>query len=519
MAALKRSAMAIVSVSEYYHEQTKYTPAGLQRGGRGLDFNKQPIPFKDYAGGTGYDLTKYLPEGEQLKNDVDLVAWREALPPGERDLAALSQLLYFTNGITAVIPYPGQPLLLRAAPSAGGLYPTEIYVAARGHALLPDGLYNYQVRDHSLVHFWAHDPWPRLNAATFDHPALGATGLVVLMTGVHFRSSWRYEDRAYRRILLDTGHVIGNLAMYAPLTGFHATPIGGFIDTALDDLLFLDAAEEGAIALFALTPKTVDPAVSGPTASPGPRHARQEVPEGQRLRALHEASRLPTGPAPSVPPPLSSEEDKYPFAYGEGLQGPPLVWDGRLGPTIIQRRSTRTFSGEGLTRAELATLLDFTYRPDLSPDPMMEHHPGTFAPELLQTFLAVHDVEGLDPGCYHYSPVARALRQIRFTSLREEVQYLALGQELAGQASVVVFHTADLPRAVDRYGDRAYRYLHLDAGHLGQRLNVAAIRMGLGVSGIGGFFDDQVNDMLGIPEREAVVYITTLGRPARSTRG
>jgi SagB-type dehydrogenase family enzyme len=80
----------------------------------------------------------------------------------------------------------------------------------------------------------------------------------------------------------------------------------------------------------------------------------------------------------------------------------------------------------------------------------------------------------------------------------------------------VVIHTADLPRAVARYGDRAYRYLHLDAGHLGQRLNVAAIRLGLGVSGIGGFFDDQVNDMLGIPEREAVVYLTTLGRPERA---
>ena len=53
-----------------------------------------------------------------------------------------------------------------------------------------------------------------------------------------------------------------------------------------------------------------------------------------------------------------------------------------------------------------------------------------------------------------------------------------------------------------RYGDRAYRYLHLDAGHLGQRINLAAIRLGLGVSGIGGFFDDQVNDVLGIPEDE-----------------
>jgi SagB-type dehydrogenase family enzyme len=70
-----------------------------------------------------------------------------------------------------------------------------------------------------------------------------------------------------------------------------------------------------------------------------------------------------------------------------------------------------------------------------------------------------------------------------------------------------------LKKAVTKQGDRAYRYLHMDAGHLGQRLNLAAIHLGLGVSGIGGFFDDQVNEVLGIPTDEAVLYITTLGRP------
>ena len=233
----------------------------------------------------------------------------------------------------------------------------------------------------------------------------------------------------------------------------------------------------------------------------------------QRLHALHDAGCLPPGTVPVALPGLPIEDDKYPFGYGEALVAEPLAWAGGIGPTIIARRSTRGYSGDGLTRDELALLLDFAYRADLDPDAFTEHHPALFAPELLETYVAVHDVTGLDPGCYHYSPAQRALRQIRFTALRSEVQYLALGQELAGQAGAVVFHTADLPRAVARYGDRAYRYLHLDAGHLGQRLNVAAIRLGLGVSGIGGFFDDQVNDMLGIPPSEAVVYITTLGRP------
>ena len=76
-----------------------------------------------------------------------------------------------------------------------------------------------------------------------------------------------------------------------------------------------------------------------------------------------------------------------------------------------------------------------------------------------------------------------------------------------------MIHTADLVAAVARYGNRAYRYLHLDAGHIGQRVNLGAIRARLGVSGIGGFFDNEVNALLGIPERELCVYITCLGKP------
>ena len=504
------------SLAEYYHEQTKYSPEGIARGGRGLDFTRQPVPFKDYTTGTGYDLTRYLPEGDQLRSDADLAAWRAALPPEERALAELSHLLYFTNGITAVIPYAGQPFLMRAAPSAGGLYPTEIYLAAHGHAMLPDGLYNYQVRDHTLIHFWAGDPRPALEEATFGHPEVAGADLVAIFTGVYYRSAWRYEDRAYRRILLDTGHVVGNLAMYAPLVGRRVVPVGGFADAAVDDLLFLAPGEEGAIALVALPAIGAPPAdPPGPTALPGPRHDRRDVPEGQRLLALHEAAQIPEG-VPPAPVPPEAPADAAPalrLGVGEPLAAPPIPWGAGLGPTILKRRSTRAFTGEGLQREELAMAMDFAYRPDLL-DPAAVGAPALFAPHLLETFVAVHDVAGLDPGCYHYDPQARALRQIRFTALRDQVRYLALGQDLAGAAGAVVIHTADLPRAVGRYGDRAYRYLHLDAGQLGQRLNVAAIRLGLGVSGIGGFFDDQVNDLLGIPEREAVLYLTALGRPA-----
>ncbi len=194
-----------------------------------------------------------------------------------------------------------------------------------------------------------------------------------------------------------------------------------------------------------------------------------------------------------------------PIDWGENLQD--------LENTILRRRSTRAYTGANLTLNELNALLDFTYQPQHYIDGGLDASPDYFDLSLIETFIAVSGVDGLEEGCYYYAPLAEELRQIRFKNFRHELHYLCLGQELGRDAAAVLFHTADLKKAVARHGDRVSRYLHMDAGHLGQRLNLAAIRLNLGVSGIGGFFDNQVNEVLGIPADEAVLYITTLGRP------
>jgi SagB-type dehydrogenase family enzyme len=180
---------------------------------------------------------------------------------------------------------------------------------------------------------------------------------------------------------------------------------------------------------------------------------------------------------------------------------------------MYKRRSTRAYSGEDLSFDELKSLLDFTYQPQNYIDQSLDNSPDYFDLNLIETFIAVSGVTGLESGCYYYAPKAQELRQIRFKNFRRELHFLCLGQDLGRDAAAVLFHTADLKSAIAQYGDRVYRYLHMDAGHLGQRLNLAATNLGVGVSGIGGFFDDQVNEILGIPADEAVVYVTTLGRP------
>lgn len=555
-----------MSIAQSYHERTKYDPQTLASQGGGLDWESQPEPFKQYPLGSSLDLRPYLE-----------AAWGQDLAGGSVDpqslLGRLSRLLYCSYGLTQRVATMQGALYLRAAPSAGGLYPAEVYLISGGVPGLAAGLYHYQPQRHALLRFWEADLWPRFTEVCLWHPSLESTRLALVVSAVFFRSAWRYRARAYRRIGLDLGHVLGNVELAGALTDFRPHLIGGFVDEALNQLFYLDAEREGAIAVLALADRlSVEQNLPPmPTAlRSAPSLDNPGIPENDLLLSLHQASQIspefgaslnwrlaPASPKrsptedpselggthrptprpkrglqdcsglasavdPEPEPPALEDKYNFPFCtrvpLGTGQSSPPAIdWGEDLGgllETLIRRRSTRAYSGQGLSRSELSQILDFTYHSEHYYLQGFDQAPDYFALGWIETFVAVLSVDGLEEGCYYYAPQAQELRQIRFKQFRPEVHYLCLGQDLGRDAAAVVFHTADLAKAVDVLGDRAYRYLHLDAGHLGQRLNLAAIQLGLGVSGIGGFFDDQVNDVLGIPEAEAVLYITTLGRPA-----
>ncbi len=502
----------LMSIAHHYHERTKYDPETIHAKSKSLNWSQQPVPFKDYKIGLSFDLKPYLNHSPQ---DLTQDWWQR-----------LSKLLFCSYGLTGMIPTDGEPHYVRAAPSAGGLYPAEIYLISRGTPFLPAGLYNYQAKTHSLLQFWESEVWTSLQSACFWNPVLEGTQLAIVISAVFYRSFWRYEDRAYRRIFLDTGHLLGNLELASSLNDFRPHLIGGFADEAMNQLLYLDSQQEGTIAVMPLADvrEVSQNLPLTQTALPsGTQRDYPDLEDGSLLAYFHQMTQiLPSSTAKvSWQPSLPEEQDKYNFPFC--LKMPTAVaaigWGDQsedLEQTILRRRSTRAYSGDALTLDELKALLDFTYQPQHYVEQDLDGSPDYFDLSLVETFIAVSSVTGLEEGCYYYAPKAQELRQIRFKNFRRELHYLCLGQDLGRDAGAVLFHTADLKAAIERYGDRAYRYLHLDAGHLGQRLNLAAIHLGLGVSGIAGFFDDQVNEVLGIPADEAVLYITTLGRPRRS---
>lgn len=497
------------SIAQHYHDRTKYDPETIATKNQGLDWDKQPVPFKEYKIGTIFDLKPYLQEEpEVFADDSASVWWRR-----------LSRLLFCSYGLTAKMPTMGNPIYLRAAPSAGGLYPAEVYLISRGTPFLSAGLYNYQPQTHSLIQFWESEVWPTLQAACFWHSVLDSTQIAIVTTAVFYRSAWRYHDRAYRRIFLDTGHLLGNIELAGALNDYRPHLIGGFVDEAMNRLLYLDSNQESALAVIGLA-DLLDVKQNLPiaqTALPSPTQTEYpQIPDGELLQYFHKATQIEEAKGYEESA-LAPSLDKYnfPFCLKVPTTTSAIDWGAnleQLESTILTRRSTRAYSGADLTSDELKALLDFTYQPQHYVDQGLDATPDYFDLNLIETFIAVSGVTGLEEGCYYYAPKAQELRQIRFKNFRRELHYLCLGQELGRDAAAVLFHTADLNTAVAKYGDRVYRYLHMDAGHLGQRLNLAAIRLNLGVSGIGGFFDDQVNEVLGIPDDEAVLYITTLGR-------
>ncbi|HEC36244.1 MAG TPA: SagB/ThcOx family dehydrogenase, partial [Anaerolineae bacterium] len=106
-----------------------------------------------------------------------------------------------------------------------------------------------------------------------------------------------------------------------------------------------------------------------------------------------------------------------------------------------------------------------------------------------------------------------ALERLRAGDLRAAMAVAGIGQELLARAQVCFVLASVFQRTRWKYRERAYRYVLLEAGHIGQNLYLAATSMGLGACAVGAFLDDHLNDMLELDGREeAVVYVIAVGR-------
>lgn len=207
----------------------------------------------------------------------------------------------------------------------------------------------------------------------------------------------------------------------------------------------------------------------------------------------------------------------YPGSQRTPLPGRDLDLGATLGDVIARRRSIRDYELGPLPLVTLGRLLHGTYgvKGKQAGDGPFLSRPTPSAGGLypIEMYVAVQSVEGLDDGIYHYDPQAHELELRRPGLAQPAIARISLDQTMVLAASVVVILTAIPERTMWKYGQRGFRYVWLDAGHIGQNLYLVGSALGLGAVGIGGFFDVELNELCDLPAGEEAIYLVCLGRP------
>ena len=167
-------------------------------------------------------------------------------------LEELSFLLWATQGVTAEVPgdETHEPTRLRAAPSAGGRYPLETYIAIRAVEGLDPGLYRYLPNTHQL-HLVRRDSdiSAGLQKACYGTPFVADAAAVLIWAAIPYRTEWKYTYTSHRMIAMEAGHVCQNLYLAATSAGLGACALCSYHQSTVDGLIGVDGHNEFAIYL------------------------------------------------------------------------------------------------------------------------------------------------------------------------------------------------------------------------------------------------------------------------------
>lgn len=402
----------------------------------------------------------------------------------------LGSVLWHTAGITA----EQGGLRLRASPSSGALFPTEWYVFSTGTPGLPAGFWHYDPRAHRLDRVRDTAPGDADLGTGGDWRLQGAP-VVVLAGAVWRRSARKYGERGYRFVLADLGHALENLRQAAAAWGWHALEIARFDDLRAAAALGLDDEEEEAVlALVALHAQAPQAAASGAPVRFTARDPAAGTPRALPFTlGMHRAASLRL---------VSEGHDGSPRADAAAHAVASARADGTVLARIAGRRSRRRFDAAG---PDFATLREVRRALGELPRPLQLH-------------VLVHDAAGLASGVYRWNAADSPPRLIREDGEQAARSHAAaLDQDVIGEAASV--WVLSLPRAaLVAYPDgpaRGYRRALLDAGHLGERMYLAAEARALAACSVGAFYDDEMARLLGQdPADHWVLHLVALGARA-----
>jgi len=495
-----------------YHDSTKHSYWSIRNNPHFLDWANRPQPFKIYP-----KLERLpLPRDVSQTGVAALSALSDALSSSPADsvpdLQDLARILYFSAGITKQRGSPGGEIYFRAAACTGALYEIELYIVTGDLA----GVYHFNPADVSLRLLRKGDCRGNLALATALEPAVVGAPVTIICTGIYWRNAWKYQARTYRHFGWDNGTLLANMLAVSAASGLPAKIVLGFVDADVNRVLDLDTRHEVSLCLVPIGHRSDS---SPPTPSEADALGLETIPLSQReveyptMLEMHDASSLASvqevaqwrGKQPVVPP-------CSPAGGGVRLHPPPEEEQPKdtIEQVILRRGSTRAFEKTAsITLAQLSTILDSATR-GLQADFL--ESPGE---QLNDFYLIVHSVQGLKPGAYFFRRDQNILELLREGEFRAEAHHLGLEQELPADACADIFFLADLKPILERYGNRGYRAVQLEAGAIGGKVYLAAYAQHLGATGLTFFDDDVVSFFSPHAKDKSAIFLLAIGKPRK----
>jgi SagB-type dehydrogenase family enzyme len=374
------------------------------------------------------------------------------------DAAQLGRILFLGAGVVRTSERDGRVTLFRASGSAGARFPLEVYASTKSVEGVPDGVHWYDPVDHALVQI----------AGSAE-----GTATTLIVTGIPWRTGWRYAERGWRHLYWDGGTLLSQLMGATSAAGLDPQLRTLFPDEAVATLVGADGVHEYPLALVSLG--AGEPAIAScGVATPG------------------------TIPQVEFPLCTSAQHAGYRDELGVPWPAEPTLGDVPIAPdldeVILRRGSQRRMDrSRSLPRELLAW-------------PMKAALRGIDVPH----WVVVHGVDDTESGVYRWPDVSTPLRR---GEMRDELMRICLDQGLGAEAAYVVIGAAHS----DELDDRSYRDAQLAAGIVEGRLHLAAYALGASATGMT-FLDSEIPALLGESKDLVTLLFTCVGVPEYRSR-
>ena len=230
-----------------FHSETSLTWTGALAD---LLRSKPKLPplYKDYPGANKISLPKPDYRGMVLEDVIKKRRSVREYSSRPLELYQVSQILFAAQGVTGSLH--GRPV--RAAPSAGALYPFEVYVIVNNVEDLQKGIYHYSVVNHALELIKPGDYRSDITSAGLKQEMLGDSGITIVLTAIFDRTRHKYGERGFRYVYMEGGHISQNISLQAVSLGLGSVCVGAFLDKKINKLIEVDGQKESAIYLHSV---------------------------------------------------------------------------------------------------------------------------------------------------------------------------------------------------------------------------------------------------------------------------